>query len=170
MYQFRTNFCLLLTHLLRYDRRRQPMATTTTPRTTAMSDCSRGGNGCHSKMVSRRQRCHQAKWNDNATTRRREMTGSRNDRGAWGKRLQRRGSKGKKAQAMSFDVSWAIGKFLLFSFHVFLLLNFFRYLLELLMTKVTQHPPPLLRAAARGVVTGATPKQRDDGHAAIRPN
>ena len=110
LYQFWTNFCLLLTHLLRYNQWWQPMATTTILRTTTMSNCSQGGNGCHSKTASQQQHCHQAKWNNNAT-RQWEMTGSWNDRGAQGKQLQRRWSKGKKAQETSFDIPWAIGKF-----------------------------------------------------------
>jgi hypothetical protein len=50
-----------------------------------------------------------------------------------------------------------------FSFHVFVT-NIFRYLLELLMTKVSWHPPPPLRATARQVGMGATPKWRDNGN------
>jgi hypothetical protein len=57
--------------------------------------------------------------------------------------------------------------FLFFSFHVFVT-NVFRYLLELLMMKVSRHPPPPLRATARQVGTGATPKQRDNSNAATR--
>ena len=106
----------------------------------------------------------------NGTTTQQQDDGRRREVGTTGGLRGNDFRGGEKAQATSFDVSWAVGKFLLFLFHVFLLLNFFRYLLELLTTKVTQHPPPPLRAAARGVVTGATPKQRDDGHAAIRPN
>jgi len=76
----------------------------------------------------------------------------------------------KNAQEMSFDVSWAVGKFFLYSLFMFSLLTLFRYLLELLTTKATKYPPPSLRATARGVGTGDTPKKRDNGNAITRPN
>ena len=81
------------------------------------------GRCCESALSQtyRRQYHHQAKWNENTTTRWWETTGGEEER---------RQSEGKKAQEMSNNISWAIGKFLFVLFSCFLLLNFFRYLLE----------------------------------------
>jgi hypothetical protein len=72
----------------------------------------------------------------------------------------------KRHQTMSLG---PLVNFLFFSFHVFVT-NLFRYLLELVTTKASWHPPPPLRATARQVGTGATPKQQDNGNAATRVN
>ena len=122
-YKFWTNlvyfsFCLLLTHLFRYDWQ-QPMATTTTPRTTAVSNCLWGGNRCPSKMVRWWQHHHQVKWNDNATTRWWEMMGSWND-GGWGGNKFRGGkAKDKRPKRHCLTSLGPLVSFYLFSFHVF---------------------------------------------------
>jgi hypothetical protein len=51
---------------------------------------------------------------------------------------------------------------------MFLLLMFFRYLLELLMMKATQHLPLPLLATACGVGTGVTLKQWANGNTTTR--
>ena len=66
---------------------------------------------------------------------------------------------------MSNDISWAVGEFLFILFTCILFLNLFSYLLELLTTKVTWHPPPLLQATAHRVLHGwTTTGRQQQGH------
>ena len=74
----------------------------------------------------------------------------------------------KKAQETSDNISWAAGKFFIILFFMFFLLMFFRYLLELLTIKVTQHLPLPLWATACGGGTGVIPKQWANGNATTR--
>ena len=99
--------------------------------------------------------------NSNATMRPNGMTTQQ--RGMRGKQCQRRWSKWKKAQETSNNTSWAVGEFLFILFSSFLFLNPFSYLLELLMMKVTWHPPPLLWATARRVLHGLLMRDANNG-------
>jgi hypothetical protein len=60
-------------------------------------------------------RRHQAKQNNNATTRQWETMGGNNERNKANK---------KEAQETSDDIFWAVGKFFYFSLFMFLLLTF----------------------------------------------
>jgi hypothetical protein len=86
----------------------------------------------------------------------------------WGETM--RGTKQTKKrprrhQSMSLE---PLVSFFFFSFHVFVT-NLFRYVLELLMTKVSWHPPTPLQATA-WVGMGATPKRQDNGNTTTRVN
>jgi hypothetical protein len=81
--------------------------------------------------------------NMGATRPNRTTTQQQGDVRQWGETtrgMKQTKKRPKRHQTMSFG---PLVSFLFFSFHVFVT-NFFRYVLELLMMKVSQHPPPPL--------------------------
>ena len=102
-------------------------ATTQAPRTTAVSNCSWGGNGSNYKTVTGK-----AVTKPNST-----LPGQQWDNEETGGR-RRKGT--KKAHGTSLMSLWPVGSFFFFLAHfIFILLTklFFKYYLKLLMTMTT---------------------------------